>query len=48
MCRKNLFYGGVLLALGAGILVSLVIEGVLLRLLLGAAAIAGGIFLLRG
>ena len=40
MCRKNAALAGVLIALGAGLLLSLVL---ILRLLLGAALVAVGI-----
>lgn len=48
MCRKNLFYAGILLAFGGGLVLSLMLESVLLRLLLSAVAMAGGCCLLRG
>ena len=43
MCRKNAALAGVLIALGAGLRLSLVLESWILRLLLGAALVAVGI-----
>lgn len=47
MCRRNLLFASVLIAFGAGVLLSLLIESVLFRLILGGAAVAAGLFLLK-
>ena len=48
MCRKNQISAAALLGFGAGMLVGLMLESQLLVLLVGCAAISGGISLLRG
>ena len=47
MCRKNLLFAGILIAFGTGLLLSLLIEGALLRLLLGLGGVVGGFLLLK-
>ena len=47
MCRRNRIPAAALLGFGAGLLLSLMCEAVLLRLIVGAAAICGGAMLLR-
>lgn len=47
MCRRNLFFAGILIAFGAGVLVSLFIESTLFRFVLGIGAIGAGFFLLK-
>lgn len=47
MCRRNLLFASVLIAFGAGLLLSLFIESTLFRLILGGAAVVGGFFLLK-
>ena len=48
MCRKNQINAAALLGFGAGLLLGLLVESQLLVLLVGAAAICGGFWLLRG
>ena len=48
MCRKNLFYGGIWIAFGAGMLLGLLIESVLLRFVLGMIASCVGFFFVKG
>ena len=48
MCRKNWVSAAVLIGLGGGILLGLFFESQLFALLVGIAAISGGIGLLRG
>lgn len=48
MCRKNLVAAAALVAFGCGLLFSLLVESVLLRLCGAAASIFLGIVLLRG
>ena len=48
MCRKNLASAAGLIGFGAGILVGMFFESQLVALVVGAAAISGGIFLVRG
>lgn len=47
MCRRNWVPAAALLGFGAGVVLSLMCESVLLRLIVGAAAICGGSLLLR-
>ena len=48
MCRKKWVNAAALIGLGAGILLGMLFESQLTALLVGAAAISGGIWLLRG
>ncbi len=48
MCRKNQISAVGLLGFGAGLLLGLLVESQLLVLLVGGAAICGGITLLKG
>ena len=48
MCRKNQISAAALIGFGAGLLLGLLLKSQLLALLVGAAAICGGIALLRG
>jgi len=48
MCRKNQISASALLGFGAGLLLGLLVESQLLVLLVGGAAICGGISLLKG
>ena len=48
MCRKNQISAVALLGFGSGLLLGLLIESQLLVLLVGGAAICGGISLLKG
>lgn len=48
MCRKTKLWGLLLCAAGIGLLLSCLMDGVLLRLFLGAALLAAGILLLLG
>ncbi len=48
MCRKNLIPAAALLGFGAGVILSLLWDSSLVRLVLGAAALAIGCWLLRG
>ncbi len=48
MCRRNLVLAAALIAFGCGMILSLVIDSVLIRLCLGSITIALGIGLLRG
>ncbi len=48
MCRKNWVSAAGLIGLGAGILLGMLFESQLFALLVGVAAISGGIWLLRG
>lgn len=47
MCRRNLVLAAALIAFGAGLLVGLFVESCLAVLILAAASIAGGFFLLK-
>ena len=47
MCRRFFFWAGILIAFGAGLLLSLCVESGLIRLLIGAGSILGGFFLLK-
>lgn len=47
MCRRNQIPAAALLGFGAGVLTGLLFESVLLRLVVGAAAISVGLWLLR-
>lgn len=47
MCRRNLLIASILIAFGAGLLLSLVVESTLLRLILGGASVVGGVLLLK-
>ena len=47
MCRRNWIPAAALIGLGAGMVLSLVFESVLLRLVVGAVAIGVGFALLR-
>lgn len=47
MCRRNLFFAGVLIAFGVGVLVSLFIESSIFRLALAFGAVGAGFFLLK-
>ena len=48
MCRKNQIRAAGLIGFGAGLLLGLLLESQLFVLLVGSAAISGGIGLLRG
>lgn len=48
MCRKNQIRAAGLIGLGAGLLLGLMLESQLFVLLVGGAAISGGIRFLRG
>ena len=48
MCRKNQIRAVGLIGLGSGLLLGLLVESQLPVLLVGAAAISGGVALLRG
>ena len=48
MCRKNQIRAGALIGFGAGMLLGLLFGSQFLALVVGAAAISGGVFLLRG
>lgn len=48
MCRRNLIPGAAFLGFGAGILVGMLTESALVHLLVGAAAIGVGLWLLQG
>ena len=48
MCRKNQISASALLGFGSGLLLGMMVESQLLVLLVGAAAICGGITLLKG
>ena len=48
MCRKNQIRAAGLIGFGAGLLLGLMLESQLFVLLVGGAAISGGIGLLRG
>lgn len=48
MCRKNQIRAAALIGFGAGLLVGLMLESQVFALIVGAAAISGGIGLLRG
>ena len=48
MCRKNWIPAAALIGFGAGLLGSLLVESVLVRLVVGLAAISVGVWLLRG
>lgn len=47
MCRRNLFFAGILIAFGAGVLVSLLVEATLFCFAIGVGAIGAGFFLLK-
>lgn len=47
MCRKNLIPAGALMGFGAGLLVGLLFGSQFLALVVGAAAICGGFWLLN-
>jgi hypothetical protein len=47
MCRRNVLYGGMLLAFGVGILVGRVIDSFWCTVLLAGAAFALGLHLLK-
>ncbi len=47
MCRRNWIPAAALIGFGAGLVLSLVVESVLLRLIVGGAAIGVGLWLLR-
>lgn len=47
MCRRNLFYAGILIAFGSGLLLSLFIESSLVRFVLGVGTITAGLFMLK-
>lgn len=47
MCRKNVLITSVLFALGAGLLLSLLLPGSFLRVLLALALLAAGLILLQ-
>lgn len=48
MCRRNLVLAAALIAFGCGIILSLVVDPVWIRICLGSLTIALGIGLLRG
>ena len=48
MCRKNQISAAGIIGFGAGLLLGLLVESQLLVLLVGGAAICGGISLLKG
>ena len=48
MCRKNQISAVGIIGFGAGLLLGLLVESQLLVLLVGGAAICGGVSLLRG
>lgn len=47
MCKRNEMLGSCLMALGAGLLLSLFFRSDFILCLLGAAALAGGLFCCR-
>ncbi len=48
MCRKNWVSAAALIGFGAGILAGLLLESAFATLLVGAAAIGAGVWLLKG
>ncbi len=48
MCRKNLLPGLTVLGFGAGLVLSLFLESSVVRLIVGGAAICGGVWLMQG
>ncbi len=48
MCRKNLLPALAILGFGAGMVLSLLFNSLAVRLIVGVAAICGGLWLLRG
>ena len=47
MCRRYFVWSGILIAFGAGVLLSLTLDSVLLRLILGVGSGAWGMWLLK-
>ena len=47
MCRRTALVGVLIAALGAGFVLSCVMEGVLLRIMIGAALITAGLLVLN-
>ena len=47
MCRRTALLGVMVSALGAGFILSCVLEGVFLRILIGAVLIAAGLLILN-
>ena len=47
MCRRNLFYAGILIAFGVGVLIGACCESGLIIMILGCASICGGFCLIK-
>ena len=47
MCRRNLFFAGILIAFGVGLLVGVCLESSFVRCLIGLGTIIGGFVLLK-
>lgn len=47
MCRKNIFFAGVLISFGAGLLLGIFFESTIFPFLLGVGSIVGALCLLH-
>ena len=47
MCRRNLFFAGVVIAFGVGLLFGIFFESAVIQFVLGIGSIMGGLFLLH-